>query len=117
MFLLWGDSMKFGRGKVRKKLELTHGEILGQVRDYLRLKGFFVIPILQGLGCHPGISDLVAVGREHSQAPLSLTLWIEIKTLKGNLSDKQMQFSRDIHEHGGLYLTIHSLEEIQEWVK
>ncbi len=100
--------------KARKKIELTEGEILRQVRDYLRLKGFFVIRIQQGLGCHPGISDLICIRYWRDRSEI---LWVEVKRLKGKLSEKQEKFRKDITEHGGLYLVIHSLEEIQEWVK
>ena len=95
---------------MRKKLELTEREILRQVRDYLRVKGWFVYRNHQSLGSHKGLADLTAIKGSHA-------IWIEIKKSKAELSKHQELFANDIREHGGLYLTIHSLEEIMEWVK
>jgi len=40
---------------------VKEGDILKQVRDYLRWRGWLVYRIQQGLGCHRGMSDLICV--------------------------------------------------------
>ena len=83
--------------------------IKNQCRDYLRWKGWFVFPVLQGLGAHRGISDMIAV--KDGQ-----TLFVEIKTPKGRQSEHQKRFEADIVEHGGSYLLIRSLDDLMEMV-
>ena len=77
----------------------------GQVRDYLRIRGWFVFHCLQGLGCYAGVSDFIIVkdGR---------VIFLEIKTLKGVQSENQKKFQFDIEEHGGEYLICRSVEEL-----
>ncbi len=89
------------------KLKETETDILRAVRDYLRLKGFFVIRHQQGLGSHKGLSDLTVIkgGR---------TVWIEIKKEKGVLSEHQWKFSAEVRNRGGEYLVIRSLHEAIE---
>jgi len=71
--------------------------ILSAVRDALRLQGWFVVRIQQGLGCHKGIADLCAMrdGR---------TLWVEVKTPSGRQSPYQVAFEADVKRAGGEYL-------------
>ena len=78
--------------------------ILRQVRDYLRLCGWLVIRIQQGIGCHKGISDLVLI-RE------GRTVWAEVKTERGHLSAFQEAFSKEVEAHGGEYVVIRSLKD------
>ena len=85
----------------------TESSILSAVRQYLRLKGWFVIRIQQGLGCHKGISDLIALKDGQN------TLWIEVKTETGRLSEFQEWFQMDITNHGGTYVVVRSLEDIR----
>ena len=79
-------------------------------RDYLRLKGYFVITIQQGLGAHRGISDLIVTRS-------GKTSFVEIKTATGRLSDWQEKFESEIESHGGEYVVIRSLDEAIEWEK
>lgn len=83
--------------------------IQNQVREALRFDGWFVIRHQQGLGCHPGLSDLTAIkdGR---------TIYIEIKTPRGYQSDRQKEFQHDIELHGGTYVLCRSLEDIQPYL-
>lgn len=84
----------------------TETDILRQVRDYLRIRGFFVIRNQMGIGTHKGMTDLTAI-REGE-------VWfIEIKTPKGKLSADQEQFRRDIEEHSGRWLVARSIEDIE----
>ena len=47
--------------------------IQNQVRQLLRMDGWYVIRHQQGLGCHKGLSDLSAIKN-------GITIYIEIKT-------------------------------------
>ena len=75
------------------------------VKQSMSIMGWFIFPILQGLGAHRGISDFIAIkgGR---------VLFLEIKAPKGKQSDNQIEFERQIKEHGGNYQIIRNLEEV-----
>jgi hypothetical protein len=78
------------------------------VRDYLRLRGWAVFTILQGLGAHRGISDLIVIRTGD-------VVWVEIKTKTGHLSEWQETFKSSIEAHGGTYIVLRSLDEAMEW--
>lgn len=88
-------------------VKVREADIQDAIRDYLRYTGWFVIRHQQGLGCHRGLADLSATkgGR---------TLWIEVKTARGRLSEWQERFRADIEAHGGVYIVARSPEDIQE---
>jgi Holliday junction resolvase len=75
------------------------------VRDYLRLRGWFVIRIQQGIGCHKGISDLIALRWGD-------VCFIEIKSPKGKQSDNQIKFECDIKNSGGNYFLVDNIDKI-----
>ncbi len=70
--------------------------ILAAVRDALRMQGWSVIRMQQGLGCHKGMADLCAMkdGR---------TLWVEVKTPTGRQSEHQKAFEAMVKACGGEY--------------
>lgn len=76
------------------------------VTDCLRLNGWFVYYNLQGLGCYPGLPDLVATkaGR---------TIHIELKRPGGKQRPHQREFQRRLEEAGGTYLLVAGLEDIE----
>ena len=89
-----------------------------QVRDFLRLNGWFVPYFLQRLGAYPGISDLLAVGDGG-------VLFIEMKSPEGFdkngrkkragvQSENQIKFEFDVESHGGEYFVVRSVEDIAE---
>jgi Holliday junction resolvase len=89
-----------------------------QVRDYLRLKGWFVFHVLQGLGAYKGVSDLIAIKE-------GKTIFLECKAPEGidkngrkkpagKQSENQIQFEADIKAHGGSYYVIRSVEDVIE---
>lgn len=80
-----------------------------QVRDALRFDGWYVIRHQQGLGSHRGLSDLTAIKEGR-------TIYVEIKTPTGHLSDYQEQFKKDIENHGGVYIVCRRLEDIQPYL-
>jgi Holliday junction resolvase len=79
--------------------------IVQQVRDYLRVTGWYVIRIQQGIGCHRGLSDLIAV--KDGQ-----TVFIECKTAKGKLSEHQEKFRAEIAVRGGRYVVARSIDDV-----
>ena len=88
---------------------MKEGEILKQVRDYLRWRGWKVYRIQQGLGCHRGMSDLICVKD-------GKVLFLEIKTPKGKLSPHQEKFRDEIQDAGNIYLWVSSLEQIRQFM-
>ena len=79
--------------------------ILHGVRDHLRGQGFMVIRNVAGLGTHPGLSDLIAV-RD------GLSIFVEVKTASGRLSEAQERFRRDVEAHGASYVIARSVDDI-----
>lgn len=88
-------------------LKLTETDIRRQVRDYLRLRGWFCFHVLQGLGSHRGISDLIAVkgGR---------VLFVELKTATGRQSGYQETFQIELERAGGEYVLCRGIGDLQE---
>jgi len=89
-----------------------------QVRDFMRLNGWFVFHVLQGLGAYQGVSDLIAQkdGR---------TIFVELKApagldkngrkkKAGQQSENQIKFEFDVKSHGGEYFVVRSVEDIAE---
>lgn len=99
------------RRKTSKKTSPLHKEketdIQNQIRDYLRMKGWFVIRHQQSMGSLKGLSDLSALKD-------GITIYIEVKTSKGYQSDYQKQFQQDIESHGGVYILARSIEDVQD---
>ena len=81
-----------------------------QIRDYLRLKGWFVFHVLQGLGAYRGISDMIALkaGR---------VVFLEVKSPRGRQNDNQQKFQQDVEDHGGEYWLVRSLDDVIEQEK
>lgn len=99
--------MKFMRGNIPKQSETS---ILTQIRSFLRLNSWYIIRIQQGLGCHKGISDLIAIKKGR-------VVFIEIKTSKGKLSIHQQRFRLDIEYYGGEYVIMRNFEDAEEFIK
>lgn len=88
--------------KTPKILEKTVKE---GVRNFLRFEGWYVINCFQGLGCFPGLSDLICIKK-------GVVLFIEIKTATGKQSEHQIKFEHEIKSRNGNYLVIRSVDEI-----
>lgn len=80
------------------------GMVKRDIKYYLKLKGWFVFPVVQGFGSYPGVPDLIAVKER--------VLFIEGKAEGGRLSEGQKKFGSDIKDHKGEYLVIHSIQEL-----
>ena len=87
------------------KPKITETDIRRQVRDYLRLRGWFCFHVLQGLGAYRGISDLIA-------AKDGRVIFVELKTARGRQSEHQRQFEMDLTAAGGEYLLCRGVEDL-----
>lgn len=85
-------------------------QLKGQVKDYLRLKGIFNFPVLQGLGAEKGVPDRIAVKDGKFIA-------LEIKAPKGVMSEYQLNFKQRLELAGGIYLEVRKLEDVIEYFK
>ena len=80
-------------------------EIKGNVRTYLRWKGWKVIYNKQGMGSEPGIADVLIVKKGRH-------IMIETKTIRNNQFEKQKIFQRDWEAHGGEYMLVRSVQDL-----
>jgi hypothetical protein len=80
-----------------------------QIRDYLGYMGWFVFPILQGIGAFKGIADLIACKGGH-------VIFIEVKTATGKQGPYQIQFESNLHASGCLYCIARSWEDISKFI-
>lgn len=103
-------SERMTSAEARALLAKTAGQqpeslVLGQVRDYLRAFGWFVVRIQQGPLCHRGMSDLICIKEGR-------VVFVECKTAKGKLSTYQRDFRDAVGAAGGTYVVARSLEDV-----
>lgn len=85
---------------------MLESEIKDKCKKWLDKNGWFSFNIhQQGKYCHRGISDRIAV--KDGQV-----VFIEYKTYKGEQSEYQIEFQRQITEAGGMYIIVRSVEEL-----
>ena len=84
--------------------------VKSEVRGYLKLTGWFVFPVLTGLGAYRGISDMIAIKN-------GLVLFIECKSKRGKLNGDQMQFREHVRWNGGHYIVAQGYEDVKEYVE
>lgn len=80
-----------------------------EIKNWLNLKGWFHFHILQGLGAYPGIPDRIAIKD-------GVVLFIEIKSKKGTLSDKQHAMMRDMYDCRAHYVVARGYEDIESYL-
>lgn len=90
-----------------KHVPQKESDIQAAIMDYLKWTGWYVIRHHQTLGSHKGLCDLQAIKKGR-------TLYIEVKTAKGQLSKPQEKFRDAIEAHGGEYVLARSLEDVWE---
>jgi len=83
--------------------------IKNEIKQWLKIHHWFVFPILQGMGAYKGISDLVACRN-------GIVLFIEVKTLKGKLSEHQQIFRDNIHAKNCHYVVARGFEDIENYL-
>jgi Holliday junction resolvase len=93
--------------KKKKRGPNPETKIRKTIRDYLLAQGWFVFPNTAGLGCYPGIADLTAMKNGR-------TVWIEVKTPKGEQSYEQWEFEQAVVRHGGCtYVIARCVDDIR----
>lgn len=93
--------------KLRQKIKITESDVKKLTRDYMQIKGWFIFPILQGLGAHKGISDFIAIkaGR---------TVYLETKSPAGKQRPGQVIFQAEIEAKGGEYFLVDCFADLQK---
>jgi hypothetical protein len=81
-----------------------------QIKQYLQLRGYFVIYFLAGLGAMLGLSDMAALKQGR-------VTWVEVKTPRGVQSSNQRKFQQSIEMYGGEYVIFKSLDDAIRWDK
>jgi len=72
------------------------------IRQGLAYKGWHSFPVLQGLGCYPGVPDLVCI-----KDGVVVLVEVKARDKRGKLgkhSDKQKRFQEDWELYGGKYV-------------
>ena len=90
-----------------KQEKIKESDIQSAIKQYLQLKGWFVVKIHQSLGSYRGIADLYAIKDGRS-------VWIEVKTPRGKLSRWQEKFREEIESHGGKYVVARGIEDLEK---
>jgi len=88
--------------------KLKESEIQKMVIEWLRWHKWFVYKNHQTLGSYKGVADLTAIKN-------GKVWWIEIKTPAGKLSEWQKNFREDILKHGGNYVIIRDVSELEKY--
>jgi Holliday junction resolvase len=87
------------------------GKIKAAIKEYLQKTGWYEFNVTQfnkrGYKVHNGISDLIAI--KNGQV-----LFIEVKTDLGVTSKAQVEFGKQITEHGGKYIIARSIDDLPE---
>jgi len=84
---------------------IKEADVRKQVVDYLRITGWFVYHNLQGLGCYPGLSDIVAVKN-------GKVVHIELKAPGGKQRKDQIMFQENLEAAGGIYVLADCVEDV-----
>lgn len=90
-------------------LKILERDILSNIRKFLRLNGWYVIRVQQGMGCHKGLSDLIVIRK-------GVVVFIEVKKEKGFQSPYQKIFEAEIKIHGGNYFVARSINDVREYL-
>ena len=87
------------------KSKASESDIKKLTRDYMQIKGWFIFPILQSMGCYKGIADFIAI-------KASRVIFIETKKPGGKQSQVQKEFQIFIEAHGGEYFLVDCYEDL-----
>ena len=88
----------------------SEAAITRAVRHFLRLKRIFHFKHFGTLGSEPGVPDIVGV------LPGGRALYLEIKTDKGKLSEKQKNFLFNAQTSGAVATVVRSVEDVEKVV-
>lgn len=85
-------------------------ELKTAIKKYLRLTGWFIFHVQQGMYSYPGIADMVAIKD-------GITIWIETKVHPRKQSPGQIKFQNDVEQAGGIYILAYSIDDLIEKVQ
>ena len=85
----------------------TEKQITGAIRQLLKTLGIFHWKVHQGLGCVPGVPDIIGIYQGRM-------LGIDIKTERGAVSDHQQGFLEAINREGGIGFVARSVDDVIE---
>lgn len=94
----------------KTQAEQPETAIRKQIRDYLVVMGWDVTYHMAGPLSRKGFPDLTALKD-------GTTLYIEVKTAKGKLSDHQAKVKQAIESHGGTYIVARSVDDVMPWCR
>ncbi len=94
---------------MQRQAALTEKEITYQIRSVLKAFGIFHWKVMQGLGCVPGIPDILGI-----QKGTGKLIAIEVKTAKGKTTRFQDNFINWINEAGGIAFVARSADDVIE---
>ena len=102
----------------QKQPKVLEKDITKAIRDFLNFKKIFHWKVRQGLGCQPGIADIIGVMPLRGKAPGTI-LAIEIKTERGVFDKKgnQEKFLRSINDSGGIAFVARSVQDVIDNLK
>lgn len=89
-----------------RQAPLKESQIQQAIKMWLQYQGWYVVKIHQSLGSHRGIADLYCIKGGRS-------VWVEVKTARGRLSEHQEKYRAEIEAHGGEYITARGIEDVQ----
>lgn len=81
------------------------GAVKRSVKQYLRMRGWRIITIMQGPLSERGVSDLICIKN-------GKVIFCEVKAPNGKQSEHQLDFQKSIEFHGGIYLFVRSLDDL-----
>lgn len=90
----------------RHKKPTPESILTRQIREVLNHCGIFHWKVFQGLGCQPGVSDIVGLTKE------GRFFTIEVKAAKNKLSYPQALFISNIQKSGGIAIVAYSVEDV-----
>ena len=88
-----------------KAPQQTEAELTKVIRLLLRTLGVWHWKVHQGLGSTPGIPDICGIWQ-------GKFLGIEVKTIRGKLSEHQVKQLRAIQHHGGIAIVARSIDDV-----
>lgn len=87
--------------------KLSENDITKSIRSFLRFKRIFHWKVWQGMGSTPGVPDILAIKN-------GKIIGIEVKTDRGKLSDKQIEFMTAMRDQGAMVFVARSAKEVEE---
>jgi Holliday junction resolvase-like predicted endonuclease len=88
--------------------KMNETAIKEQIKNFLEIQGFFTPHIMARRWSYKGFPDRIAVKN-------GVVLFIEVKTEKGKQSEHQVEFQKQIEDHGGIYLLVRSVDDIIDY--